>query len=91
MFTAAYQKHAFGVRKANISQQRALFRVCHAERCRLDLEARACRRRWVAERPLLRHDSEFLRRWLAVLEARAGYDYRFDRANIAMLRRLTSE
>ncbi len=91
VFTAAEQKHAFEVRKANISQQRVLCRACHQERVRLDREARACRDRWAGERTILTTDAEFLRRWLGLLVALPGYGGPWDEANIAMLRRLTGQ
>ena len=88
VFTAAEQKHTFEVRKANISQQRALCRACHREWVALDLEARECRRRWAAEQPALAREPAFLRRWLAVLEALPGYNGKWAQGEIAMLRRL---
>jgi hypothetical protein len=90
VFTAAEQKHAFEVQKANISQQRVLCRACHREWVGLEREADECRRRWAAERAALRNDPEFLRRWLAVLEALPKYNGARDEANIAMLRRLVA-
>ena len=91
VFTAADQKHAFEVRKANISQQRVLCGACHRERVRLEREAGDCRQRWAAERDALHGDPAFLRRWLAVLEALPGYGGATDEAAIGMLRRLVSE
>jgi hypothetical protein len=88
VFTAAEQKHTFEVRKANIWQRRVLCRACHSEWVKLEQEARECRQRWSAEREALRHDLEFLRRWLVVLEALPGYNGARDEANIVMLRRL---
>ena len=90
IFTAAEQKHAFEVRKVNISQQRVLCRHCHREKVQLDREAEDCRERWAAERPSLCRNLEFLRRWLAVLEALPSYAAPRDHANITMLRRLVS-
>jgi hypothetical protein len=90
VFTAADQKHTFEVRKAHISQQRILCRACHREWAGLEREARECRRRWAAEQPALLRDLEFLRRWLAVLEALPGFNAERDEANIAMLRRLVA-
>jgi Probable zinc-ribbon domain len=90
VFTAADQKHAFEVRKVNITQERVLCGACHRERVRLDREARVCRRRWAAEGPTLLRDPEFLHHWLAVLEALPGYGGATDEANIAMLRRLVA-
>jgi hypothetical protein len=90
VFTAAEQKHTFEVRKANISQSRVLCRACHRERASLEREARECRKRWAAEGSALRHDHEFLRRWLVVLEALPGYNGARDEANIVMLRRLVA-
>lgn len=91
VFTAAEQKHKFEVLKANISQQRVLCRACHLEWVGLEKEAGECRRRWAGERAALRNDAEFLRRWLAVLEALPGYNGAEDKANVGMLRRLVEE
>jgi hypothetical protein len=91
VFTAAEQKHTFEVQKANISQQRLLRRACHLEWVGLEREAGECRRRWAAERATLRIDAEFLRHWLAVLEALPLYGGASDEANVAMLRRLIME
>ena len=90
VFTAAAQKHAFEVRKVNISQARALCGACHREWVGLEREAVECRQRWVAERPALLRDLEFLRRWLAVLEALPRYNGAKDEANIVMLGRLVA-
>jgi hypothetical protein len=90
VFTAAEQKHAFEVRKANISQQRVLCRACHREWVALDREAREYRRRWAAERLALARDPAFLRRWLLVLESLPGYNGSRDEANVVMLRRLVA-
>ena len=90
VFTAADQKHAFEVRKVNISQDRALCGACHQEWVGLKRAAVECRLRWVAERPALLRDPEFLRRWLAVLEALPGYRRAWDGANVVMLRRLVA-
>jgi hypothetical protein len=91
VFTAAEQKHTFEVRKANISQQRLLCRVCHRVWVSLDRESRACRERWATERHALRFDLEFLRRWLVVLEKLPEYGGAMDESNIVMLRRLLAE
>ena len=90
MFTAADQKHAFEVRKVNISQARVLCGACYRERVGLEREARECRRRWVIERPARPRDPEFLRRWLVVLEALPRYAGATDEANIVVLRRLVA-
>jgi hypothetical protein len=91
VFTAAEQKHTFEVRKANVSQQRVLCRACHRERVALEREAGECRQRWAGEGPALRHDREFLWRWLVVLEALPGYNGSRDEANFVMLRRLLAK
>ena len=90
VFTAVEQKHTFEVQKANISQQRVLCRACHREWAGLVREARDCRQRWAAEHLSLARDSEFLKRWLVVLEALPGYNGSRDEANIVMLRRLVA-
>jgi hypothetical protein len=51
--------------------------------------ASECRRRWATERDALLSDSEFLRRWLEVLESLPNYNGARDEANIVMLHRLT--
>jgi Probable zinc-ribbon domain len=89
VFTAVEQKHAFEVRKVNISQQRILCLVCHSEWVRLEREASECRRRWATERHTLLCDSDFLDRWLEVLESLPDYNGARDEANIVMLHRLT--
>jgi Probable zinc-ribbon domain len=91
VFTAADQKHAFEVRKANISQQRVLCEACHRGRAGLEQQAGECRRRWAAERGTLVRDSCFLRQWLEVLESLPGYGGANDEASITMLRRLIAE
>lgn len=90
VFTAEDQKHTFEVRKANISQQRSLCVTCHREWFHLDREVREYRRQWATDRRGLHRDLKFLRHWLVVLEALAGYNSNVDRANIVMLRRLVA-
>lgn len=90
VFTAADQKHAYEVRKVDLSQSRVLCEACHREWVGLEREAVECRRRWVAGRPALLRDLEFLRRWLVVLEALPRFAGANDEANIVMLRRLVA-
>ena len=91
VFTAEDQKRTYEVQKAHLWQSRVLCVPCHAERCRLDREVLVCRRRWAVGKRELQRDIEFLRHWLAVLEAQAGHGARMDEANIIRLRRLVEQ
>ena len=88
VFTAAEQKCAFEVRKANISQARALCRACHSEFARLKREARACESGWHARRAECSRDPAFLRRWLAALESLPSYGLTPQKRQTAVLRQL---
>lgn len=91
VFTAEDQKRTYEVQKAHRGQRRVLCVPCHAERCRLNREVLVCRRRWAEGMRELQRDIEFLRHWLAVLEAHDRYGARSDPANIIMLRRLVEQ
>jgi hypothetical protein len=91
VFTAKDQQHAYEVRKVNINQARCLCQACYKVWIGLEQEALHCRERWGNERKTLRNDLEFLRGWLAVLEAIPGYKGKADYANISRLRRLIAD
>jgi hypothetical protein len=89
IFTAQDQKYTFEIKKASIDQRRKFCAACWSES--LQLQAALSERdvRWVAEKPILRSNREFLNEWLGLHTRWKEFaPYKQDRAKINMLRRL---
>ncbi|HEY8027675.1 MAG TPA: zinc-ribbon domain containing protein [Burkholderiaceae bacterium] len=86
IFTAQDQQYNYEVKKANISQRRALCADCWLESHRIRESLRNCERMWAQAKPALQKDEAFLTGWLALMTALEKYfPYRSDIANKNML------
>ena len=77
VFTAHEQKISFEEKKNYIWQHRTLCPKCNGELFRLRQRERACQTRWGVERKVLARNAEFMRDWLAVLQAIPQYSPRY--------------
>lgn len=91
VFTAEAQRNAYEVRKAYIWQSRTLCTDCFRECMRIERDLRKCAEDWKSDRSVLQQNTEFLRRWLTLLEDHVKYGGRADAGNIHMLRHLLGE
>lgn len=88
VYSAADQKQAVEVWKAQIWQPRVLCPDCWRERQQLEKKIAACNSRWSRSKATLKQNRPFLSEWLMWLELHPSYGGRKNTATIAMLRRL---
>jgi hypothetical protein len=91
VFTAADQKLMFESRKAYIWQRRNLCPDCFRERRQIERDIRQCQSRWRDHKRESQRDTEFLRRWLGLLEKHPEYGGRKNHAGITMLQSLVEQ
>jgi len=91
VFTAEDQKYTFEVKKASIDQRRILCSACWSESNKIRALLASCESEWATSKKQLQHDSDFLKRWLALLVQLEGYvPYKVDTAKKNMLQKLLS-
>lgn len=89
VFTAADQKYAYEVKKADINQQRVLCEACWKRSNVIESELERCENSWATAKATLRTDRAFLKNWASLLEERDEYvAYRPDVAKKNMLAKL---
>jgi hypothetical protein len=73
VFSASNQKFTYEVRKAYISQQRALCGTCWRESNRIVRQIQACEQPWAEAKHALRTDQVFLQAWLDLLQRQSRF------------------
>ncbi|MEO8002395.1 MAG: zinc-ribbon domain containing protein [Arenimonas sp.] len=92
IYPAADQKHAFEVKKANISQRRLLCGPCWQASCKIASELESNQAKWATTKTILKTDKAFISGWLSLLLEQETYvPYRHDTARKNMLRNLLSD
>ena len=91
VFSAEDQKHTYEVTKASIDQRRILCNDCWKRSLVLAAEIGRCEILWAESKSQLQKDSEFLSKWLQLLQERERYARRPNTAAKNMLRKLLDQ
>ena len=87
VFSAETQRHAFEVKKQSIWTRRSLCSSCWAKYLTLLKADNESQREWATRQHVLKHDRQFLERWLEALESRPRYNRSLNHARIAMIKK----
>jgi|GEM_PF-2373764 len=88
IFTAIDQKYTFEVRKMYFWQKRILCQACYKQKTAITHNIQKCEKKWKAAKKTLKHDSEFLQRWLNFLISQEEYDRKKPNAAIKNMLRI---